>query len=123
MQERFKKAFTPIIIVLVAGFAFGLGRLSKIEENKLPLVIEQSEESGEVLGTSVTTQNPNTKAQPSTNPQTTMGKYVASKSGEKYHYPWCSGAKRITEANKIWFNTVEEAQAAGYTPAANCPGL
>jgi methylphosphotriester-DNA--protein-cysteine methyltransferase len=51
------------------------------------------------------------------------GSYVASKNGTKYHYPWCSGAKRIKDENKVWFDTVEQARAAGYTPAANCPGL
>lgn len=49
--------------------------------------------------------------------------YVASKSGTKYHLPWCSGAKRIKEENKIWFATKEAAEAAGYTPAANCKGI
>jgi hypothetical protein len=51
------------------------------------------------------------------------GKYVASKSGSAYHFPWCSGAKRIKEENKIYFNTKEEAEKAGYHPAGNCKGL
>jgi Metal binding domain of Ada len=51
------------------------------------------------------------------------GGYVASKSGEKYHLPWCSGAKRIKEENKIWFKTKAEAEAAGYEPASNCKGI
>jgi len=49
--------------------------------------------------------------------------YVVSKNGARYHYPWCSGAQSIKEENKIWFDTKEEAEAAGYTPAANCKGL
>ena len=52
-----------------------------------------------------------------------VGMYVASKNGTKYHFPWCSGAKSISEVNKIWFNSVEEARASGYAPAANCKGL
>ncbi len=51
------------------------------------------------------------------------GKYVASKSGTKYYLPSCSGVKRIKEENKVWFASVEDAQAAGLSPAANCPGL
>ncbi|MDB5189333.1 MAG: protein of unknown function with transrane region [Parcubacteria group bacterium] len=51
------------------------------------------------------------------------GKYVASKTGKKYYLPSCSGANRIKEANRVWFATLEAAQAAGLTPAANCPGL
>jgi methylphosphotriester-DNA--protein-cysteine methyltransferase len=48
---------------------------------------------------------------------------VASKSGKAYHLPWCSGAQRIKEANKIYFASKAEAEQAGYTPAANCPGI
>ena len=51
------------------------------------------------------------------------GKYVASKNGEKYYLPSCSGAKRIKEENKVWFATPEQAASAGYEPASNCPGL
>jgi len=52
-----------------------------------------------------------------------IGIYVGSKNSNKYHLPNCSGAKRIKEKNKIWFNSKEEAEGVGYTPAANCPGL
>lgn len=45
---------------------------------------------------------------------------VVSKNGSKYHYPHCSGAKRIKEENKIVFNSSTAAEAAGYTLAANC---
>lgn len=51
------------------------------------------------------------------------GQYVASQKGKKYHWPWCPGGKSIKEENKIWFNSREDAERAGYTPAANCPGL
>jgi len=54
---------------------------------------------------------------------TPSGTLVASKNGTVYHFPWCSGAQRINEENKIWFTSQEEAQAAGYRPAANCKGL
>lgn len=51
------------------------------------------------------------------------GGYVASKNGTKYHLPWCGSAKQISEKNKIFFATKSEAEAAGYTPAANCKGI
>ncbi len=53
----------------------------------------------------------------------TAGKFVASKNSTKYHLPDCTGAKRIAEHNKIWFNSREEAESLGYQPASNCPGL
>lgn len=51
------------------------------------------------------------------------GQVIASKNGTKYHYPWCSGATRMKEENKLYFNSIEEARAAGYEPAGNCKGL
>jgi methylphosphotriester-DNA--protein-cysteine methyltransferase len=56
-------------------------------------------------------------------PLVTSGSYVASKSGTKYHLPWCPGAKQIKEDNKIWFDTKEDAEKSGYAPAANCKGI
>jgi hypothetical protein len=47
--------------------------------------------------------------------------FVASKAGTKYHTLTCPGAKTIKETNKIYFTSVSEAEAAGYTRAANCP--
>ena len=50
-------------------------------------------------------------------------KIVASRNGEVYYYIWCKGVKRIKEENKKYFNSKEEAEAAGYRPAKNCEGL
>jgi len=49
--------------------------------------------------------------------------FVASISGTKYHLPTCSSARTIKEENKVWFNTKEDAELAGYGPAGNCKGL
>ncbi|MEK7552742.1 MAG: hypothetical protein AAB505_01380 [Patescibacteria group bacterium] len=102
--EKIKPVIGPLNLVLVAALGFGLGRWSKIEEQREPVLIENS----------TTSDNVTTKSQ---------GQVVGSKNGNKYHYPWCSGAQRIKEENKIWFTSVDEAKKAGYTPAANCPGL
>ena len=48
---------------------------------------------------------------------------VASQSGTKYHLPDCPGAGQIKPENKISFPSAAAAAAAGYSPAANCPGL
>lgn len=53
----------------------------------------------------------------------TSGTYMASKTGSKYYLPSCGSAKRIKEENRVWFATKQEAEAAGYEPAANCKGL
>lgn len=48
---------------------------------------------------------------------------VASKNGKTYSYPWCSGAKRISEKNKVIFKSKKEAENAGYREAKNCSGF
>lgn len=56
-------------------------------------------------------------------PAATSGTYMASKNGTKYYLPTCGSSKRIKPENRVWFQTKAEAEAAGYGPAANCPGL
>lgn len=48
---------------------------------------------------------------------------VASRGGTKYYLPWCAGADRIRDANKVWFASPEAAEAHGYERASNCDGL
>ena len=58
-----------------------------------------------------------------TTPINQNGLYVGSINGKIYHLPWCSGAIRIREENKVWFVSKEEATQKGYSPAANCKGI
>jgi len=104
------KDILVILVVILTTFAsFGLGRLSKIDETRAPMRIDNSATVYNSINTNVQTNE--------------QQSYVASKNGTKYHFPWCSGAKRIKESNKIWFSSKEEAIKAGYTPAGNCKGL
>lgn len=50
----------------------------------------------------------------------TTGKYVASKSGGKYHLLDCRYAKKMKEENKIWYGSKEEAEADGKGPCGVC---
>lgn len=52
-----------------------------------------------------------------------QGSYVGSRKGTKYHLPWCPGARAISEENKVWFESKQDAESKGYTGAANCKGL
>ncbi len=131
-----------LIILLTGILAFGLGRLSRLEEGRAPIKFESwLATSSETLGPlATTTQNVKSQsrdgasllpgqgglASPVTNPSSQpagVGNYVASKNGKKYYLPWCGTAKRIKVENQIWFATKADAEAAGYMPAANCPGI
>jgi len=114
------RMFFVVLLVLVGVASFELGLLSNIYAQKQPITI--TEESGaEALQT-----GPEGKAiSPEQSKQGSMaeGGLIASKSGTKYYYPWCGSAARISEKNKIYFASIAEARAKGYTPAANCKGL
>ena len=42
------------------------------------------------------------------------GKYIASRTGAKFHSPKCDWAKKIKKSNAVWFDSKEEASKAGY---------
>jgi hypothetical protein len=136
--------FVPVVIILVAVIAFSLGKISGLQEKRPPVrVISNNsgparldgmsggEGKGATIDNSPPTPRPNASGgqaslilrEGSSAPSESGGQVVASKSGAKYHYPWCAGAKQISEKNKITFNSITEARAAGYTPATNCKGL
>ncbi len=48
---------------------------------------------------------------------------IASKNGKYYYLPWCAGALRIKEENKVFFKNKEEAEEKGYRPSKACRGL
>lgn len=41
-------------------------------------------------------------------------KYLASKSGKKFHTPGCDWAKKISKKKQVWFNDKGEAKKQGY---------
>lgn len=108
-----KELYLTAVIILVAVISFGLGRLSKIREEKTPITIETN----------------NLTANSANFPTSDVGNggndkiFVASKNGKKYYYAWCESSQKIKESNRIWFATKEEAEKSGYSPAANCRGL
>lgn len=120
--NKIKPLLLPLNIILVATLSFGLGRWSKIEDSKTPVLIHNPMGEG-VARLPDGQASLASVASLTTSTSQKTGTLVGSKNGTKYHYPWCSGAQRIKEENKIWFASKEEATAKGYTPAANCPGL
>lgn len=115
-------ALTALIVVLAASFSFGLGTWYGLETRPGAVSIEQLPlTEAKTLGAAPVREVSAAPAAPEAMPA--GGQYVASKKGSKYHLPWCSGAKSMSEENKIWFSTKEEAEAAGYQPASNCKGI
>jgi Micrococcal nuclease (thermonuclease) homologs len=46
--------------------------------------------------------------------------FVGSENSDVYHYPWCHYVDRINPENRIYFDTPEDAIAAGYRPCRVC---
>jgi hypothetical protein len=102
--------YISFLIIFVATASFGLGRVSVTSG-----VDQMASPSG------VTIIQPQTKKNnPETPQKGSEVQLVASKSGTRYHLLTCPGASQIKEANKLFFSSVNDAEAAGYTPAANC---
>lgn len=130
MQEKINNFlngpyFVPVIIILVAIIGFCLGRVSGLQEKREPV---------RILDLNNSPSNPSLILRERSSDQTSSGEIkgvstdsaeqvVASKNGTKYHYPWCTGAKQISEQNKVTFSSIDEAKKAGYSPASNCKGL
>lgn len=138
MKEKFKliiendRLFYGILIILLSITSFGLGRASAIDHNQ-NTKIGTNEPKIQLIepitlpANTIISKSPAVSSQPSNpiqniSPDSNL-QFVASKNGTKYHLSTCGGAKNIKPENKLFFNSREEAEAAGYTKATNCPGL
>jgi hypothetical protein len=111
-REVWRRLFLSLIILLVAGLSFGIGRLTSQENGREPIKIEYDQslsqmEEGSQKASAIQALGSATAV-------------VASKTGSKYHFPHCPGAKQIKEVNKLTFSSPQEAERAGYTLASNC---
>jgi hypothetical protein len=111
-----KDVYMALLIIFTAITSYTVGLLSGKNSTDTPVTIRNA---GAVMSATI----PPSQEKTTTIPHTSQGLYVGSKSGTKYHLPTCSGAQRISEANKVWFASKAEAEKAGYTPALNCPGI
>ncbi len=99
--------FYSLLIVGVGVVAFGLGRHS----------VQNTQQVATATGIQIM-QNPESETT-----EKTGITVIASRSGTKYHLPSCPGALQIKSENKVEFTSIEAAEAAGYTPSANCEGI
>jgi len=106
--------------LLVALIAFGAGRLTAPEIVRNPVIINDSDAFSEEIVSPIKNIDNNEQGneiKPVAD-QKQQGLFVGSRSGSKYHWPWCSYAQKIKEENKVWFKDEAEAQAAGYSPCS-----
>lgn len=116
--------FYGVLLVSVSVASFGLGRQSILEADSEKSSVKQ-QDSVVVQSANLTPTTTPLSPTPviESKPVSGVGEVVASKSGSKYHLPTCAGAKQIKPENLISFASASVAEAAGYSPAANCKGL
>lgn len=114
VKNNSSDVFIILTVILVALISFGVGRLSAPKTEPIQIKNLKQADYNDLELKTEETENTDIVYQ---------GKVVASAKGTKYHLPECPGAKQISEQNKIWFNSPQDAEKAGYEPAANCPGL
>ncbi len=85
-----------LLIITIAGFFISL---FSVESQK-------SEESNE--------ESPKVEAKKEVKKTFKPGKFIASKTGTKYHAPKCDWAKRIKNSNAVWFDSKEAAKKADF---------
>lgn len=126
LRSRKGRDMALVGLILLTGTAsFGLGRLSALNENRPPVSVDYNGkviDGGDLSAASAHPDNTGNLAAAGA----ALGgdeRVVASKNGSVYHLPWCAGAQKIKEENKVWYNSPEAAKAAGLRPAGNCSGL
>lgn len=115
---QWRQIYLSLVIILVGTLSFGLGRLTS-PAGREPMEIRYDPELVSSLGAGNTATVLNSTS-PTPSASKSSGEVVASSKGTKYHYSHCSGAKQISEKNKITFISSAAAEASGYTLAANC---
>ncbi len=120
-----KDILMVLIIVFVGIGSFGLGRIStptpktglKIDFRAMEDDIKVSKianEANVIKSLNSVSTDSNTKTESSS------GNFFASNRGTKYYGISCSAGKTIKTENRIYFDTREEAERAGYELSSAC---
>lgn len=129
IKSRQYELFLGSCIILIAIISYNLGQISSLKKTPISVkdsanlkadIFDAANSKSETLNSK---QTPALEGRGSLNKverQKLDTRVVVSKNSDKYHYGWCSGAKRIKSENQIWFNSAKEAESKGYVLAGNC---
>ncbi len=113
VKERESDITLTIAIILIALISFGTGLLVDFSEDKDPIVIQSP------LVNAENNYSASIEQTLSADKQTEEGTFVGSINSNKYHWPDCPSAQKISPKNQVWFSSEEEAQTAGYVRCGN----
>ncbi len=120
-QENKREIVLTIGVFLIAVISFQIGLLWQINAKQgNNVVISEFDAAQANLGAipAVLTGDKADANTPAAVPAEKL--FIASKNSKKYHKITCSWANRISEENKIYFSSREEAEKLGFEAASCC---
>ncbi len=124
-SEKGKDIMVVLIVILVGFGAFELGRLSKSGSSSgIKIEYNGEVEPANVLSAlkeSKLISSPKvTESKTTTNQSATNKNFFASNRGKKYYPVGCSAGDSLKQENRIYFETREDAEKAGYVLSSSC---
>jgi len=107
VKRNISDIFLVLVVALVALISFGAGWLLSSRPQNNSIVIQNpvcADESPQDNLLPAVSQDDSVK----------QNQFVGSINSDKYHWPNCPWAKKISSDNQVWFDSEQEAQKAGY---------
>ena len=116
-EERKVKVFIPLAIILVLAASIGGYVWYNESLKREPITIEYTALPVATSSISVTSSSTESSIDI---PVVHTEPFVASRGGTTYYPVGCKAANRLSEKNKIYFLSKEEAARFGYKPSKSC---
>jgi len=122
--EKEDKIILAIGFILVAFLSFGAGKLSETYHPPAPIIFKNAPDcpaltaNGEISAGNIDTGKSIDSVQ-SSSLSAAQGKIIGNKNSKIYHLPGSASYNKISETNRVYFNTEADAQKAGYRKAKN----
>lgn len=108
------------IAILVGAISFFLGRISVLEGQTSSVLVSLPASSTLAAPIAASSYTGDFTLKEAKAAVSTSGAFLASKNGTKYYPNGCSAANRIKPENRVWFQSEEEAQSAGFSRTTSC---
>lgn len=106
-----------LVIILVSIGSFLLGKMSNNKLNNEKVYIVNGVEEG---SQKVNSYLKSSKAPSVATSDQAKNAYVASKNGKLYYKVGCGSSSRIKEENKVFFDSMQSAEQAGFQASESC---
>lgn len=107
--ENEDKIILAIGFILVAFLSFGAGKLSETYRPQTPIIFKNAPDCpmASIAGETAAGSD-------AVDTATTQGKIIGNKNSKIYHLPGSASYNKISEENRVYFNTEADAEKVGY---------